>query len=325
MTPTVDRLLSPTPYQDFVANYWGQECLLGQGQAARFEDLFRWSSIEQILSTQRFDFPRLQLVRRGKVVPSSEYMTLRHDRRGNPFVSHVSRAVVREMQRGAMLHIAAIQDTSESLANFTAALELELNADVQVNLHAALARSKGFSTHWDGHDVFVIQVAGKKAWRLFGFTDAAPLAVPPDQKGIPPQRLVRELVLEAGDMLYVPRGYWHAAEALDDISLHLTFAAQYPTGLDFLSWAVARLASEPIARQDIPFCRFAASDNPLLQQTRYVADIAATLSARLQPATVQEFLEEYRLNLGHTNTTTLEGGFDAKSGTGPETHRRARS
>lgn len=325
MTPALDRLLSPTPYEEFVAHHWGHECLLAQGQAARFEDLFRWSSVERILSTQRFDFPRLRLVRRGKVVPSLEYMTLRHDRRGNSFVSHVSRAVVREMERGAMLHITAIQDTWEPLANFAAALELELNAHVQVNLHAALAKSKGFSTHWDGHDVFVIQVAGKKAWRLFGFTDAAPLAVPPDQKGSPPQRLIRELVLEAGDMLYVPRGYWHAAEALDEISLHLTFAAQYPTGLDFLSWAVARLASEPIAREDIPFCRFAASDNPLAQQTRYATDITAMLNARLQPATLQEFLEEYRLKLGHTNTATLEGEFDAQSGTGPETHRRARS
>jgi hypothetical protein len=303
----LERLLEPTAREDFVANYLGSDCLLNKGSAARFADLFQWQSIERVLATQRFDFPRLRLVRRGKVVPAVQYMAMRHDRRGNPYTCHISSAVLREMHQGAMLHITAVNDAWEPLAQFAAALEVNLTARIQVNLHAALARSRGFATHWDGHDVFVIQVAGKKTWRLFGFTEASPLAVPPDQKGDPPQHVSREVVLEAGDMLYVPRGYWHAAEALEDISLHLTFAAQYPTGLDFFSWLTSRLEAEVRLRRDIPFCQFAQSNDPVSLRSKYVDEVKYILTEKLQPSTITEFLEEYRASLGHTNIVQLEG------------------
>jgi ribosomal protein L16 Arg81 hydroxylase len=325
MACALDRLLSPTPYEQFATHYWSQDCLLNKGSSSRFADLFEWASIEKILSTQRFDFPRLRLVRRGKVVPSHEYMAVRHDRRGTAYVTHVSQAVLREMQQGAMLHITAVNDAWEPLARFAAALELELTARVQVNLHAALARSKGFATHWDGHDVFVIQVAGKKAWRLFGFTEVAPLAVPPDQKRDPPKHLLREIVLEAGDMLYVPRGYWHAAEALDDISLHLTFAAQHPTGLEFLSWLTRQLETEAGLRQDVPFCRGAVSDTPIVRDEQYVAEMKSILDRKLQPSTVKQFLQEYRAGLGSTNHVQLDGDSNADSRNSPEAHCGTRS
>jgi hypothetical protein len=312
MPTALERLLAPTACKDFVADYLGRECLFNKGPGTRFGDLFQWQAVERILSGQRFDFPRLRLVRRGKIIPSMEYMALRRDRRGNPYTCHVSRSVVREMRQGAMLHITAVNDAWEPLARFSAALELDLTARVQVNLHAALARSRGFATHWDGHDVFVIQVAGKKVWRLFGFTDVAPLAVSPDHKRNPPQHVSSEIVLEAGDMLYVPRGYWHAAEALDDISLHLTFAAQFPTGLDFLSWLASRLEGEVAFRQDVPFSQFECSGDADSYRAKYVTELKTTLGDKLHLSTLTEFLQEYRSSLGHTNEVQLDGGSDAE-------------
>jgi ribosomal protein L16 Arg81 hydroxylase len=208
------------------------------------------------------------------------------------------------MKNGAMLHIAAVHDAWQALAEFTARLELDLTARVQVNLHAALARSRGFATHWDGHDVFVIQVAGKKSWRLFGFTELAPLAVAPDQKGEPPKSIVREVVLDAGDMLYVPRGYWHAAEALEDVSLHLTFAAQFPTGHDYLMWVTRRLETNLLARRDIPFGLFEQTSDPRVERDRYAAKLLL-LGAEEAPNSVGEYLREFQSALGKTNHVQL--------------------
>jgi ribosomal protein L16 Arg81 hydroxylase len=295
-------------YSDFMAEYSGREYLVVKGQADRFADLFSWGNLETLLSTQRFDVPRLRLVRKGKLVPAATYIRASKDRRGAPYATHVSSAVAREMKNGAMLHLVAVNDAWEPLTSFAAALELELTASVQVNLHAALARSRGFSTHWDGHDVFVMQVAGKKAWRLFGFTEQAPRAVPPDQKGCAPTVLIREFTLDAGDMLYLPRGYWHAAEAIDDLSLHLTCAVQYPTGFDFLMWCVGRLADDVLARRDIPFNALQrAKQASRLSAHQYVAELFALVGHGHPERALGEFLDHYRSGLGHTNKFNIEG------------------
>jgi ribosomal protein L16 Arg81 hydroxylase len=303
MSEALRRLLEPTNAAEFLSNYWGRDCLLNKGDAARFHDLFTWPAIEALLATQRFDFPRLRLVRKGKVIPAAQYMTMRTDRRGNPYTTHVSTRIATEMKKGAMLHIAAVHDGWQALSQFTARLELDLCARVQVNLHAALARSKGFSTHWDGHDVFVIQVAGRKAWRLFGFTELAPVPVAPDQKGEPPTAVVREIVLETGDMLYVPRGYWHAAEALEDISLHLTFAVQYPTGNDYLMWVTRRLENDPLARRDIPFGLFEQMSDPGDGRSRYARRLLALVGESV--GSMDEYLQEFQAGLGKTNYVHL--------------------
>jgi ribosomal protein L16 Arg81 hydroxylase len=306
--PTAQILLGNLSYSNFIVQYWNRECLLVRGAAERYADLFSWSALDTIMSTQRFDFPRLRLVRKGKVIPPNEYFTTRTDRRGNPYVTHMSSAVAREMRDGAMLHVTMINDAWEPLSRFASGLEIDLTARVQINLHAAIARSKGFATHWDGHDVFVMQVAGTKAWRLYGSTEIAPLAVPPDKKHDPPTDMVREVVLQAGDMLYVPRGYWHAAEALEDTSLHLTCAAQYPNGLDFLGWLTKQLEAIPLARQDIPFAAFELADSPSTQRTKYAAELVGLLSREESSSSIDRFLKEYRSSLGQTNDFKLKGG-----------------
>ena len=304
MYQAIGRLLGSTLYEDFMADYWGRECLLSKGEPARFGDLFSWSGLETLLGTQRFDFPRLRLVRKGKVIPAEGYMELKRDRRSNPYVAHVSAKISAEMSTGAMLHIAAVHDAWAPLAAFAAALEHDLGASVQVNLHAALARSRGFSTHWDGHDVFVVQVTGKKAWRLFGVTESAPLAVAPDQKGSAPQQHMKEVVLETGDMLYVPRGYWHSAEALDDVSLHLTFAVQYPNGIEFLQWLAEDLKTNVEFRRDIS--RFALTQNE--GEKKYLDAIRQAIIATLTRDGLEKFLQAYESKLGVTNQVQLDGG-----------------
>ncbi|PPC84323.1 MAG: hypothetical protein CTY31_09380 [Hyphomicrobium sp.] len=305
MQTAVKRLLGNTPLTQFTNDFWGKDCLLVTADESRYAELFSWTALQTILSTQRFDFPRLRLVRRGKVVPPAGYITLGSDRRGNVYTTHRSDVVASEMKQGAMLHITSLQETWEPLARFAAELEPQLTARVQINLHAALAESRGFATHWDGHDVFVMQIAGKKRWRLFGMTEAAPIAVPPDQKRDPPSAQIREIVLQAGDMLYVPRGYWHAAEALEDVSLHLTCAAQYPTGLDFLGWIMKRLESRPTARKDIPFHQIESAVDADEHRANYAAVLSALISEEVSPTTLQQYLQEYQAGLGRTNRFDL--------------------
>lgn len=177
-----ESLITPLDGREFFSRYWGRDFLISEGKPDRFASLFSWDALSEILSTHRFEYPRLRLLSGGRVAPPSQYIFQKVDRRGNPYTTHDAAVVARMLQDGAMLHITSIGEAWKPLGSFAAQLEPVLGGKVQVNLHAGYAGSRGFHTHWDGHDVYAAQIDGRKKWRLFGFTEEAPLAVPPDEK-----------------------------------------------------------------------------------------------------------------------------------------------
>ena len=72
----------------------------------------------------------------------------------------------------------------------------------------------GVGPHFDSYDVFLIQGAGRRVWRLarprpFALVPDAPLSLIDDF------RAEEEYVLEPGDLLYLPPGWGHDGVALD--------------------------------------------------------------------------------------------------------------
>jgi hypothetical protein len=99
---------------------------------------------------------------------------------------------------------------------------------------------QGFAPHYDDVDVFILQVSGYKRWRAY-----APRgwhALPRFSSGNFNEsqadlgRKILDHVLAPGDILYLPRGTIHQAEALEDEhSLHLTLSShQRCTWLDLI-------------------------------------------------------------------------------------------
>lgn len=304
MRNALAKLIKPHNEQEFFSKHWGADYLITKGDEGRFASMFSWDALSEILSTQRFDYPRLRLLVGGRVAPPSQYLKRKYDRRGNAYTTHDAEVVARLLHDGAMLHLTSVCETWEPLSTFAASLENDLHARVQVNLHAGFARSKGFHTHWDGHDVYAIQINGRKKWRLFGFTNQSPIAIPPDEKRNPPKRQVWEGILDEGDMLYIPRGYWHATQFLDDPSLHLTFAVQHPTGVDFCRWITDSLENEAGARRDIPTPLFAPGEGTE-KRSAYVLEIRKLISNCLTEDSIDCFLREFGRSLGKSNRINL--------------------
>ena len=130
---------------------------------------------------------------------------------------------------GSTLVLQALHRTWPPLIDFTQQLASELGHPVQVNAYVTPPQSRGFDDHYDVHDVFVLQISGRKRWRIHEPVHPAPLRDQPwtdrreavaEAAGTPP---VIDAVLEPGDCLYLPRGFLHAATALGDVSTHLTF------------------------------------------------------------------------------------------------------
>jgi bifunctional lysine-specific demethylase and histidyl-hydroxylase NO66 len=176
------------------------------------------------------------------------------------------------LRKGRSIRIDAIQRFSRILNVLARSLERQLNCIVNINMYFSPGSSRALKRHYDTHDVFVLQIHGKKKWKLFESDVEFPLEyLPPlrcENLGRRNYRKHRaremsaensgavneEFTLRTGDLLYLPRGHWHVAEAEpDQISCHLTVGAQAFTYLDLMSVALSQVAADNVdLRKPLP-------------------------------------------------------------------------
>lgn len=98
---------------------------------------------------------------------------------------------------------------------------------VGANVYLTPGNSQGFAPHWDDIDAFILQIEGKKLWRVYPPTEPYPRFsskdfTEADLEAAP----IFEVLLCPGDVLYMPKGFIHQAMAPvgEDHSLHLTLS-----------------------------------------------------------------------------------------------------
>jgi hypothetical protein len=210
--------------------------------------------LNDILEQHRLEPPRLRLTREGKPVPPEKYVSFQPNRRksGQPVPRLNSTELTRELRQGATLVLDNVDELHRPIRRLAESLERVFRVRVQVNSYSGWRTSHGFDLHWDDHDVFILQVAGRKHWKVYGVSRPYPLARDAAPTTEPPPDILWEGLLNEGDLLYMPRGWWHVATPLDEPTLHLTVGVNNPTGVDYLSWFMDRLRASEIVRQDIP-------------------------------------------------------------------------
>jgi hypothetical protein len=252
------KLLDPCPQEEFIASSWGQTFQHVPGRPGKFSHLLPWNQLNRILQQHRLDFPRLRLTQNGKSLPAGSYLRYATGgRRKLPVPRLQSDKLTQQLREGATLVLDAVDELSESLRELAEGLELFFHEHIQINAYAGWRTSQGFDLHWDDHDVFILQVTGRKHWKVYGMTRAYPLAQDSEQAQKPEHEPLWEQTLEEGDLLYIPRGWWHVARPLDEPTLHLTVGVHNRTGIDLLRWVGDRMRASEIFRADLP--RFSSS------------------------------------------------------------------
>ncbi|MDZ4372802.1 MAG: cupin domain-containing protein [Phenylobacterium sp.] len=247
--PHLGQLVGAADVDAFLREDFGRQAFrrhIGTDGASR---LFGWSALNRALAEHRLGPPRLKLEKGGKDVGRAVFRERRP--RPNAVVHDLDvPGLYEHLRGGATLILDAVNELHAPLQDLCSGLGVEFRAHSQANLYACWGTSQGFDVHWDDHDVFVVQVEGTKRWDLYGVTRPAPMRRDPEPASKPTDA-PSQLVLEAGDMLYLPRGYWHAAVGLGSPSLHLTIGLSRKTGVDFLHWLVDQSVSDPATRVDV--------------------------------------------------------------------------
>jgi hypothetical protein len=156
---------------------------------------------------------------------------------------------------GATVILEGVHRTWGPLTRFCRELEGVLSQPVQANLYLTPKAAQGFEADYDTHDVFILQVAGHKKWRVFPPRVRLPLRSQPytgDHDAS--ARLLQALELAQGDLLYIPRGYIHEAMTQsDDLSAHITVGVIAYTWHDLLQEAIKQICDgNHIFRESLP-------------------------------------------------------------------------
>lgn len=272
------KLLEPCLPEDFLNSSWGRQHRHIRGWPGKFSHLLPWERLNEILRRHRLEPPRLRLTQDGKTVTSSTY--LRHTQSGrnrNPIPRLLPVELNAHLRRGATLVLDAVDELYQPLEELAEGLERSFHEHVQINAYAGWRTSRGFDLHWDDHDVFILQVAGRKRWSIYGMTRRYPLVRDVETAQKPSGEPLWEGTLEDGDLLYIPRGWWHVALPLAEPTLHLTVGIHNRTGLDLLQWLRDRLRSREDFRMDLP--RFASRAEQAAHMDRLRASLLAEWGA----------------------------------------------
>ncbi len=226
---------------------------------ARFAPLLSVEALDAHLRTDGARAPRIAMAdeaRNGSAGVPEEEFTLPDGRVDLP-------RLLQRFDAGASLVVSQFHETHPPLARFCRGLERLFLHPVQANIYLTPPAAQGFRTHFDTHDVLVLQVEGRKRWRVWdGERVARPTRRTPWPGHMQPEGEPHLLVLEPGDALYIPRGVMHdAATEPGSRSLHATI------GFMEASWAQAIRAlvdeaelTDPGLRESLPSWRIGEAD-----------------------------------------------------------------
>ena len=206
-------------------------------------------------------------------------------------------ALLAEHGKGATLVLQSLHTTWSPLGDLCRALARQFSAAFQVNAYLTPPGSQGLPTHYDTHDVFVLQIAGTKHWRVFGAPLELPLRGQPHRRGTDPGELRHEVELRPGDLLYIPRGFFHYATTGDATSLHLTVGAHVTTWAAVILAAVeAEFERNPRYRASLP-PGFATAPAVRQRARDELAELMPQLADAIDPtAAVEDATERALLN-----------------------------
>jgi hypothetical protein len=247
---------------EFLYDYWQSRSLFLRGTVSEAESLVKEAELDSLIASLSGEAHCLMLVKDGHIPPLD-------DLRDRELFANLE-AIKAAYRNGytvilTKLHrrLASIGIRCRALDQSAVRAGIPLSQAIGANLYITPARSKGFPIHWDNHDVIIIQLRGRKSWRVFG---PPPLHASEDSDDdylsgdgritrfagkIPESDLSepQEFSLSPGDVLYVPYGHCHDARTDGIESWHLSISVYTWTWCEMITMLARQT---PALRMGIP-------------------------------------------------------------------------
>lgn len=302
-TPVIEQLIGGQPLQRWAENGWPQTPVKIQTSTNTVCNNFDETDVMSLVQSAQCDrVPNLFVVRRG-VIGSKEAVQ-----------AWAAQTVITwdgllQALGDATLRVTGAPKYSQKCRDLLQAVFDGFGERASVNLYVSPSGGQtGLPIHYDDHEVFVIQIRGRKSWQFWRPKINARVTSFSDLKGPPPDPEVNDVDLKfevgEGDVLYIPRGFWHRASAEHGQSIHLTCGVHVKRGVDVLSWVYDEALKSDRLRANLPLCPDGWDGDPLLEATEAaLVELREILNA---PDAAKRFLRA-RFRFEHERTFTFDG------------------
>ncbi|MBG9073506.1 JmjC domain-containing protein [Neisseria meningitidis] len=209
-----------------------------------------WKEINELY--QRADPTDWQFkFRKGEIIPKEAYVESFNDV-GRIRHRFNKTAVYQYLQDGATMVYNRI-DNEPFVDSIAKQIAQFAQAQTVVSGYLAFGSSSSYRNHWDTRDVFAVQLIGKKHWTISAPNFDMPLYMQQakDMPHITPSKTVdMEVILEAGDILYIPRGWWHNPMPMNCETFHLAIGTFPPNGYNYMEWLMKKIPDIQSIRQN---------------------------------------------------------------------------
>jgi ribosomal protein L16 Arg81 hydroxylase len=295
----------------FATEYWGRKPLLSpSGELPRdFCDLLSPDMVDELIAERGVRAPFIRLAKEGQVLAKNSYLGPAGF--GAEIADQVDSAkVLAQLASGATVVLQGLHRLWPPLIDFVRRAVDDIGHPAQANAYITPPGNRGFDFHYDVHDVFVLQVSGSKRWIVHEPVHPHPLPSQPwtDHRAQIADRVTGEAVIDVelteGDALYLPRGWVHAAQALDTTSIHLTIGVAAMTPVDVARAVLDELSAHENFRAPLPL-----GINPVDRDdlTATAAKVISQIVTHLRDdAEVLSSAAAERLISGHSSRTRAE-------------------
>lgn len=221
--------------QDFLQNYHSKQPKLFK--QAIINNQVNWQYINEFLTRSDIEQDYFQLSYNG-LVNKSEYIESYYEL---GILKHrfIRPALYNYLQNGATL--TANRLVNEPIINaYARQISSFTGFPTICSAYIAFGEKSSFRPHWNSRDIFVLQTIGRKRWLIYPPSFENPLymhkSLHMGEEYPCPKEPIMDIVLEQGDILYLPRGYWHDPLPLGEATVHLTIAIYPASGLDYIEW-----------------------------------------------------------------------------------------
>ncbi len=195
------------------------------------------------------------------------------------------------LRKGASLVLNDLIYFSNEIEKLASDLQSITNGRCQANLYFSMQSHQAFAPHFDTHDVFALHCEGEKIWNIYENFEKDPINHPIykqelNDKTEKPGKIIDQVLLKPGDLLYLPRGQFHDALASKNGAMHIAFGITYLKPIDIFQYYYDQLIINDFFRSDIR----------QINSTDDIKNIHTEITSQLNKIFNNEKLYEHSLN-----------------------------
>ena len=240
----------------FFESHFGKNYLYKPNFIENFENIMSLDILDEILSkTNIWNNHNFIMMLDQKKINFNDYSSPSLDINGQNYRPDVNK-VQNLVSRGASIILNDIQKHNLNLLKFVDDLQKLTNGRCQGNLYFSMASHQAFGPHFDLHDVFAIHFEGEKVWNIYENIEKSPINHPVFKLSGEDRRkragkIIEQVTLKPGDLLYIPRGQYHDALASKNGSIHIAFGLTYFKSIDVITNLWENFILNEFMRSDI--------------------------------------------------------------------------